>query len=263
MKIKAILIACAFSCMSTHAYRKTNREYGYFDLSVGPAFMEDNTFGKQIVEYNLGPIISTSVGLTHDNGLGIGLNYIFTYNSKILDLKASNEIVEPIPKDESTAISTNGIKLDFSYRLNTGTEVSIIFHGGPCVFNTTDQSTIVSKPIVESSETATSTDIVVTDAATGTNTVKVKLGDAALPEAIAVEESIKPYSNFTFGYEVCTGIEYRQDRHKAFGIEFGLLSTQVYKSTFSTDAVIGDRITSQRSDTLESIFFNVTARYYM
>ena len=67
-KQKLIVLMAILPVTFSAAYTK-NREYGFFDLSVGPVLVEDIKFNNTVAKFNIGPCISTSLGMNNSNGL--------------------------------------------------------------------------------------------------------------------------------------------------------------------------------------------------
>lgn len=261
------LLLCVLA--PTHAYRKRAKEYGYFDLSAGPNVMENNKFGSSPeVEYKLGPCISTSVGLTYNNGLGLSLNYIYTYNAKRERLLASGQPIDNIVDTDSTDLSANVVKLGFIYKVVTGTDISLMIKAGPCVMSTTDQTLRLIQPegSIAQDTSSGNSDVAITlsDATTGLSTASVSVSSGSSAGDDEKKEDPQPeyISNFSFGYDLSAGLEYRQNRNRAFGLEFGYLKSHVYKSSYA-DQVTDTRVIAQQSDELESTYVNLLIRYYI
>ncbi len=251
----------------SNAYgKKRSVEYGFFDLSIGPSFLEDVEFNNVKSEYQIGPCISTSVGLTHDSGLGIGLNYIYSYNTKLNKLAPSGDEID-INVTESQDAASSSIKLGFMYKFSANTEIALVVNAGPCMTITNDHNLRVLPKEDEETDAAAgnaSVEIKLSDAATGnaTTELNVSTGNEAVEnkETDTVEAESVP--NFSFGYNISAGLEYRSDRHNAYGFEIGYTNSHLFKSKFAdnTDTVINS---AQSKAPLENTYANILVRYYM
>lgn len=227
-------------CMITpFAQFLTSRDQGYFDLGFGSTFVEDVKINLVTTEYYPGPAIQTSVGVAYRNGLGLGLLYSFAYNK----VKG-----EDIADDLATELINSEVVLNFTYKVMPSTAVTFFFDGGPGLMINSDQS-LKSTATTETASTVTTTD----GSGTLTSTVTTTNSD----QASSTYESI---DNFSFGYRMGGGIEYREDIHKAFIFQIHYTNTNIFKTTFTdTNA---RRVSSSVSDTMESYNGSLTMRYY-
>ncbi|MDC3180832.1 hypothetical protein OAT84_01640 [Gammaproteobacteria bacterium] len=252
----------------SYSYGVRNTEYGYFDLSFGPSYMEDVEFKNTKSEYKIGPCVSTSIGLTHDNGLGIGLNYIYAYNVKINDLPASGEEIKIDPLESQDAASST-VKLGFVYKFIANTDIALVLNAGPCMVISNDQNLRAAPAEEESTETnaASNTSINIAvggETDTTPTTISIDSGQQTSDDKTTKAAPIEAESvtNFSFGYNISAGLEYRQDRHNAFGVEIGYTNSHLFKSKFSEETE--SAVTSaQSSSPLENSYANIVFRYYM
>lgn len=265
-KQKLIVLMAILPVTFSAAYTKKNREYGFFDLSVGPVLVDDVKFSNTVTKYSIGPCISTSLGMNNSNGLGVGVNFIYTYNSIQQDLPASGAPAN-VNLNQSPDTSASIVKLGFMYKASASKEISFLVNAGPCAVITNDLTLKVSE--VDATENtaasgAASVQATVNDATTGQQTVAVNVetGSASGDNTSDSTTQAESVSNFTFGYNISAGLEYRQDRHKAFGLEFGYINSKLFQSTF----VSGNdqtQVSTQQSGDLDSSYVSLLIRYYI
>lgn len=217
----------------------TLRNQGYFDVSLGSSFIEDVLINSVTTEYYPGPSIQVSTGMAYKNGLGLGMLYSFNYNKV-----KGQDIADSI----STEFQNAGIILNFTYKMIPYTSVSFFFNGGPGLLINTDQN-LKSTATTETASTVTTADA--SGSTTSTETTTTTDQSATSYESI---------DNFSFGYQVGGGIEYREDNHKSFIFQFNLIKTNILSSTFNTTGT--KRVQSSATDTLNNYSGSATMRYY-
>jgi hypothetical protein len=216
------------------------KNQGFFDIGIGPSFIDDVIINSVTTEYSIGPSLQTSVGLTYKNGLGLSLIYGFNFNP----VKDQTTLAD----DTATELLNSSISINFIYKALPSSEVGFFLNGGPAFIINSDQklrSTVTSEP--------TSTVITADAAGATTQTVSTTSTDQA-------GSPYESHDNFSFGYVYGGGFEYRQDHHKSFIFQINYFSTNIYNSTFSTTSA--GRITAFSDENMNGYSGNATLRYY-
>ena len=220
------------------------KDQGYFDLSFGPAIVDKTKTGNIETEYHIGPLIQTSVGMAYKNGLGLGLMYQFNYN-EVKSQRSSDDIAP-----EFTSYIA---MLNFVYKLIPSSDFAVFVQGGPGFLITTDQK-------LASTATQT-TDATVTTTVTGADGTVESTSTAITVDSNEASDPFQYYDNYTFGYQVGGGVEYRYDNHKSMLFQINYLQGNVYNSTFSETE--STTVTTYKTGPLDSFSGVLTLRYYM
>jgi hypothetical protein len=220
------------------------RDQGYFDLGFGPAVVDKAKTGLLETEYNVGPLIQTSVGMAYKNGLGLGLVYQFNYNG------VKTEITDDDIAPEFTSYIA---MLNFVYKLIPSSEFAFFMQGGPGFLVTTDQK-------LQSTATET-TDATVTTTTVGQDGIPTSTTTAVTVDANQAADPFQYYDNYSFGYQIGGGLEYRYDNHKSMIIQINYLQGDIYRSTYSAGETA--RVTTFSKGGLDSYSGAITLRYYM
>ena len=236
------------------------RDQGYFDLGVGPTLINENIYGNDApIEYSPGAKITTSVGMSYKNGLGLGINYAFTFNNK----RNSDQL----ENNQAREIMTSTFMLDFKYKIMPASDVSLVLHAGPGLLIGSNQTLQKSSvPADESSEATQSQTVTQNFDANGVlEGSQVVTTASATQEADAGQvnptEEFQAFDNLAFAYEVGGSLEYREDKHKAFAIRVNYLLSELYKSTFDEQDV--DKVVKEESDQFENLSTSLVLRYYL
>lgn len=220
-------------------YASPSNNKGFFDIGIGPMFIEDVVINSDTTEYYPGLAIQSSFGLAYRNGLGLGLQYHFNYNM-IKALAPADDV--------STELVNYAVILNFMYTALPKMDVTFFMNAGPALVVNTDMK------LRATAESETDTTATTTDAA-GTVTQVVTTVDNS--------EAADPYEthdNFVFGYQLGGGIEYRQSKHTSAIFQLNYLNTQIFSSTYNT---VTDRPSSYYQDDLEGFTGTIAFRYYI
>lgn len=229
------------------------RDQGYFDLSIGGEIIQDVKFNDLKKKYSPGPYVNTSIGLSYKNGLGVSLSYSFSYN------EPSEKTA--LERDDSKELTNSTILLNFVYNPTPHSPVSFYVHGAPGLFLNSDQKMKSAEETSKSGQEDTSTTTTTRDAA-GAVIGTVETTSAVSKSDVNQEggQQFEIIDNFSFGYRVGGGIEFKQDIHQAYGIQINYVNGNLMRSSFDSQK---DIQFVDEMDRYNGLSTALVFRYYM